>query len=40
MFSIRSRRKIATEKDFLAAVEKVVKGNLKFSSTATYMQYN
>ncbi|KAK9475566.1 succinate dehydrogenase [Dipodascopsis tothii] len=31
MFAIRARRKIATEKDFLAAVEKVIKGNLKFS---------
>ena len=26
--------------DFLAAVDKVIKGNLKFNSTATYMQYN
>ena len=40
MFAIRARRKIATEKDFLAAVDKVIKGNLKFNSTATYMQYN
>ena len=32
--------KVATEKDFLAAVDKVIKGNLKFNSTATYMQYN
>jgi len=36
----RARRKVATEKDFLAAVDKVIKGNLKFNSTATYMQYN
>ena len=40
MFAIRARRKVATEKDFLASVEKVIKGNLKFNSTATYMQYN
>lgn len=40
MFAIRARRKVATEKDFLAAVEKVIKGNLKFSSTSQYMQYN
>lgn len=40
MFAIRARRKVATEKDFLSAVEKVIKGNLKFNSTATYMQYN
>jgi 26S proteasome regulatory subunit T1 len=36
----RARRKVATEKDFLAAVDKVIKGNHKFNSTATYMQYN
>lgn len=40
MFAIRSRRKVATEKDFLAAVDKVIKGNLKFGSTAVYAQYN
>ncbi len=40
MFAIRARRKVATEKDFLAAVEKVIKGNMKFSSTSQYMQYN
>ncbi|ODV91566.1 hypothetical protein CANCADRAFT_131 [Tortispora caseinolytica NRRL Y-17796] len=40
MFAIRSRRKVATEKDFLAAVDKVIKGNLKFSSTSEYLQYN
>lgn len=40
MFAIRARRKVANEKDFLAAVDKVIKGNLKFSSTARYMQYN
>lgn len=40
MFAIRDRRKMATEKDFLAAVDKVIKGGLKFSSTSQYMQYN
>ncbi|GME86606.1 unnamed protein product [[Candida] boidinii] len=40
MFAIRARRKVATEKDFLSAVEKVIKGNMKFSSTSRYMQYN
>jgi len=40
MFAIRARRKIATEKDFLSAVNKVVKGFAKFSSTARYMTYN
>ena len=40
MFAIRARRKVASEKDFLQAVDKVIKGNLKFSSTLQYMQYN
>eukprot|EP00051_Salpingoeca_urceolata_P005169 m.70885 g.70885 ORF g.70885 m.70885 type:complete len:437 (+) comp14110_c0_seq1:246-1556(+) len=40
MFAIRARRKIATEKDFLEAVNKVIKGFAKFSSTARYMTYN
>eukprot|EP00040_Diaphanoeca_grandis_P035521 m.223631 g.223631 ORF g.223631 m.223631 type:complete len:438 (-) comp33408_c0_seq4:534-1847(-) len=40
MFAIRARRKIATEKDFLDAVNKVVKGFAKFSSTSRYMTYN
>ncbi|KAL2889209.1 26S protease regulatory subunit 7 [Ceratocystis lukuohia] len=40
MFAIRARRNVATEKDFLSSVEKVIKGNLKFNSTAQYMQYN
>lgn len=40
MFAIRARRKVANEKDFLRAVDKVIKGNLKFSSTSEYMQYN
>lgn len=40
MFAIRSRRKMATEKDFLEAVNKVIKQYAKFSSTAKYMAYN
>ena len=40
MFAIRARRKVATEKDFLDAVEKVIKAYAKFSSTPTYMVYN
>lgn len=33
MFAIRARRKVATERDFLDAVEKVVRQGTKFSST-------
>lgn len=33
MFAIRARRKVATEKDFLESVNKVIKGYQKFSST-------
>lgn len=40
MFAIRAHRKVATEKDFLAAVEKVVRQGSKFSSTSLYAQYN
>jgi 26S proteasome regulatory subunit T1 len=40
MFAIRARRKLATEKDFLEAVNKVIKGNAKFNSTASYMIFN
>ena len=40
MYAIRARRKIATEKDYLDAVNKVVKGFAKFSATARYMTYN
>ena len=39
MFAIRSRRKVATEKDFLDSVEKVIRQGGKFSSTAQYAQY-
>lgn len=40
MFAIRSRRKIATEKDFRDAVDKVIKSYAKFSATPKYMTYN
>jgi len=40
MFAIRARRKIATEKDFLEAVNKVVKSYAKFSATPRYLSYN
>lgn len=40
MFAIRDRRKIATEADFLKAVDKVIKGYAKFSSTPRYLTYN
>ena len=40
MFAIRARRKIATEKDFLDAVNKVIKAYAKFSATPRYMTYN
>jgi len=40
MFAIRARRKLATEKDFLEAINKVIKANAKFSSTPKYMTYN
>ncbi|KAK0808121.1 26S proteasome regulatory subunit 7 [Friedmanniomyces endolithicus] len=40
MFAIRARKKVASEKDFLSAVEKVIRGGMKFNSTAAYAQYN
>ncbi len=40
MFAIRVRRKIATEKDFIEAINKVIKAYAKFSSTPRYMTYN
>jgi len=40
MFAIRARRKMATEKDFLQAVNKVIKAYAKFSATPRYMTYN
>jgi ATP-dependent 26S proteasome regulatory subunit len=40
MFAIRARRKTVTEKDFLDAVQKVIKGYQKFSATPKSMVYN
>ena len=40
MFAIRARRKIVTEKDFLTAINKVIKQYAKFSATPKYMVYN
>ncbi|CAI9767107.1 unnamed protein product [Fraxinus pennsylvanica] len=40
MYAIRARRKTLTEKDFLDAVNKVIKGYQKFSATPKYMVYN
>ena len=40
MFAIRARRKTVTEKDFLDAIAKVIKGYAKFSATPKYMVYN
>ena len=40
MFAIRARRKTVTEKDFLDAIEKVIRGYQKFASQSRYMQYN
>ena len=40
MYAIRARRKTVTEKDFLDAVNKVIKGYQKFSATPKYMVYN
>ncbi|KAJ3314757.1 26S proteasome regulatory subunit 7 [Boothiomyces sp. JEL0838] len=37
MFAIRARRKVATEKDYLEAVNKVIKAYAKFSSTPKYL---
>jgi 26S proteasome regulatory subunit T1 len=40
MFAIRSRRKSISEKDFLEAINKVIKAQRKFSATPKYMVYN
>ncbi|KAI0822651.1 26S proteasome subunit P45 [Trametes gibbosa] len=40
MFAIRARRKVATERDFLDAVEKVVRQGTKFSSTPLYQDFH
>ena len=36
MFAIRARRKVASERDFLDAVDKVVRQGTKFSSTYVF----
>lgn len=40
MFAIRARRRVTTEKDWLDAVEKVIRQGQKFSSSSLYIQYN
>lgn len=40
MYAIRARKKMASEKHFLEAINKVIKGYAKFSSTPKYMTYN
>merc|ERR1719461_1977799 len=40
MFAIRERKKMVTEKHFLDAIDKVIKGYKKFSATPKYMVYN
>jgi len=40
MYAIRARRKLATERDMLDSINKVVKGYAKFSATPKYMVYN
>ena len=37
MFAIRARRKSISEKDFLEAINKVIKAQRKFSATAKYL---
>lgn len=40
MFAIRARKKTVSEKDFLDAINKVIKQYAKFSATPKYMVYN
>lgn len=40
MFAIRARRKTISEKDFLEAIQKVIRSYKKFSATPKYMVYN
>merc|ERR1711988_1593199 len=40
MYAIRARRKSIAEKDLIDAINKVIKGNSKFSATPKYMVYN
>lgn len=37
MFAIRARRRSISEKDFLDAITKVIKGQKKFSALPKYM---
>lgn len=40
MFAIRARRKAISERDLLDSIEKVIKGDSRFSATQKYMVYN
>ena len=40
MYAIRARRKMISEKDMIEAVNKVIMGYAKFSSTSKYLVYN
>jgi len=40
MYAIRARRKSISERDFLDAINKVIKSYKKFSSTPKYAVYN
>jgi 26S proteasome regulatory subunit T1 len=40
VLAVRGRRKAISERDFLDAVNKVIKGYSKFSATPKYLQYN
>jgi 26S proteasome regulatory subunit T1 len=40
MFAIRARRKMATEKDFLDAITKIIKSYSKFSAISRYLTHN
>ena len=40
MFAVRARRKTVTERDFLDAVEKVIRRDRKFTGFAKYQAYN
>jgi len=40
MFAIRARRKSISERDFLDAIQKVIKNYRKFSATPKYLVYN
>jgi len=40
MFAIRARRKAISERDLLDSIDKVIKGNSRFSATQKYMVYN